>query len=197
MKTPHIVLVVVAFLFVIIVYNSFNNNKETGNKPISDGHEMDSVGVEAPPDEEYSSNNEEDMPKTGYINDLYAAAVYKGFEGIGFKLTKKLSEGFVFCDLKTTDQVCEVRIALDGAPDKIVEIRGAFTYYGNGNTNKYASQFLGYLATIGYENNMASEARQWVEDNISKNAKKDFNGVTFQIFANSPRVRTLLISPTP
>ena len=40
------------------------------------------------------------------------------------------------------------------------------------------------------------QARKWVEENITHNSKTEINGVSFEIFANSKNLRTLVLTPS-
>ncbi|GEM_PF-6245214 len=99
------------------------------------------------------------------------------------------------CDRSTPELNEHLRIAGD-APDKILEIRASYTNFTNNKTDKLSKPFLGFIATLPYTNSNPEQAKKWVEDNISKNAKVDINGMTFEIFANKEKLRTLVITPT-
>lgn len=131
------------------------------------------------------------------IPELTAASIYEDFQGKGFTVDKQIQDGdgFWTCHRSFENSDYDVRI-YGTSPNNIIEIRGAYANNGKGNTNALAAEFLGYLATIPYLNSIPNESQKWVSENISKNAKKDFGDVTFELFANSKRIRTLLITPS-
>lgn len=79
--------------------------------------------------------------------------------------------------------------------DEIEVVKATVTYYGNDqNINKVASNYLGFIASLPYENSKPRKARAWVKENISSNSKTVIGGVKYEIFANAPRARILRMS---
>lgn len=132
-----------------------------------------------------------------YIKSISAASLYGPLQQKGFKIDKQIGSDAIFveCDRNSSDFIEHVRIAGD-EPEKIVEIRASYTNYSKGETNKLATDFLSFIATLPYENANPEQAKKWVQENISKNSKTEIAGATFEIFANSKNVRTLLITPS-
>jgi hypothetical protein len=142
-------------------------------------------------------SKEQTDKKESYINNISAASLYDPLQKKGFKIDKQIGSDAIFvdCDRSTSGFSEHARIAGDD-PDKILEIRASYTNYSAGKTNDLAKPFLGFVATLPYENSDPAKAREWVEKNISKNSKTEINGVSFEIFGNIKNIRTLLITPT-
>jgi hypothetical protein len=132
-----------------------------------------------------------------YIKNFYAAYLYDPLQKKGFKIDKQIESDAIFinCDRTMSEFGEHVRISGDDY-SKIIEIRASYANYSTGKINNLAKSFLGFIATMPYENANPEQARKWVEDNISKNSKIDINGVTFEIIGNSKNIRTLLVTPT-
>ena len=147
-----------------------------------------------------SDNNnslENAKSKAQYIKNISAASLYDPLEKKGFKVDKQIGGDAIFidCDRTTPESNEHVRIA-GNKPSEIVEIRASYSNYSKGKTNELAKPFLGFVATLPYENSNPEKAKKWVEENISKNSTTDINGVRFEIIGNNKNTRTLLIAPT-
>ena len=147
-----------------------------------------------------SSNDKSEKTETPiqqYIKNISAASLYDPLQQKGFKVDKQIGGDAIFvdCDKTTSASNEHVRIAGD-EPSKIVEIRASYSNYSKGKTNELAKPFLGFIATLPYENSDPEQAKKWVEENISKNSTTNINGVTFEIIGTSKNLRTLLITPT-
>lgn len=143
-----------------------------------------------------TASETENATKSQYIKDITAASIYDPLEKKGFKIDKQFGSDIIFvdCDRTQTDFNEHVRIAGE-SPNKINEIRADYTNYSSGKTVNLAKPFLGFIATLPYEGSKPEEAKKWVEENLSKNAKTEINGVNFQIIANSKNICTLIITP--
>lgn len=174
MKRKNIILVGIALAILLLSRVSFNNKPQPSN---IDTKQIQNASI--------------------YINDISAASLYNPLEKKGFKIDKQTgSDGiFVDCDRSLPELNEHVRIAGD-AFDKIVEIRASYTNQSSGDTNELAIRFLAFIATLPYTNSNPEQAKNWVVENISKDSKIEINGVSFEMFANSNNLRTLLITPT-
>ncbi|MBV4357365.1 hypothetical protein [Pinibacter aurantiacus] len=131
-----------------------------------------------------------------YIKNISAASLYQPLSEKGFSIDKQLGDHVMFVDCDKTTAISSEHVRISGdAPEKIVEIRASFTNTSTTKTDEAAKQFLGFIATLPYENAAPDQARSWIEGNISKNAKTTINGVNFEMFANLKNIRTLLITP--
>jgi hypothetical protein len=130
-----------------------------------------------------------------YIKGLTAGDIYVPLQEKGFKIDKQFAPDafFVNCTLTNSENSSVVRVAAD-SPEKVIEIRASLTDYSATNTNKLASDFLGFIATASYVGSNPDSARQWVVENISHNATTEIGGVTFQIAANAKAIRTLTMT---
>ena len=132
-----------------------------------------------------------------YLKGISAASLYEPLKQKGFKIDKQIGGDAIFvdCDRSFSGFTEHVRIAGD-EPSKIIEIKASYTNYSAGKTNNLATEFLGFIATLPYDNANPEQAKKWVQENISKNSKTDIGGVTFEIIANSKNIRTLLLTPS-
>jgi len=116
------------------------------------------------------------------IPDMKAADVYINFQERGFEVNKNIkNEGTdIHCQLSTTDVKYDV-IITGCTPNKIISVEAMTTDY-SGNNLEAVKSFIGYVATLQYENSKPEEARKWVEENINTDgAKTTIGGVTFSI----------------
>jgi len=132
----------------------------------------------------------------GIIKGISAASLYEPLRQKGFSIDKQLGPDAIFidCDKSSSEATEHLRIA-GNEPEKIIEIRASYTNYTSGNANELAKPFLGFIATLPYEGSTPEKAREWLDQNISKNSKTTINGVDFEIVANLKNIRTLLITP--
>lgn len=116
------------------------------------------------------------------IPDMNAADVYMNFQERGFKINKNIkNEGTdIHCELSTSDVKYDV-IITGCTPNKIISVEAMTTDY-SGNNLEAVKSFIGFVATLQYENSKPEEARKWVEENINiDGAKTTIGGVTFSI----------------
>lgn len=116
------------------------------------------------------------------IPDMKAADVYINFQERGFEVNKNIkNEGTdIHCQLSTTDVKYDV-IITGCTPSKIISVEAMTTDY-SGNNLEAVKSFIGFVATLQYENSKPEEAKKWVEENINTDgAKTTIGGVTFSI----------------
>lgn len=125
------------------------------------------------------------------IPDMKAADVYINFQERGFKINKNIkNEGTdIHCELSTSDVKYDV-IITGCTPNKIISVEAMTTDY-SGNNLEAVKSFIGFVATLQYENSKPEEARKWVEENINiDGAKTTIGGVTFSINFKSKHSKT-------
>ncbi len=125
------------------------------------------------------------------IPDMKAADVYMNFQERGFKINKNIkNEGTdIHCELSTSDVKYDV-IITGCTPNKIISVEAMATDY-SGNNLEAMKSFIGFVATLQYENSNPDEARKWVEENINiDGAKTTIGGVTFSINFKSKHSKT-------
>ncbi len=141
--------------------------------------------------------------KSKYIPGLQPVDVYLNFTNKGFTLTKdlggrdELSGGVVnfwYCEETTSQSQSRVTV-MGPSATQVESVHAMFTYSGSSasDTDKHARDFLAYVATLPYDNARPADAKVWVQSNIGKNAKTTIGGVSFELFANAPRARILLL----
>jgi ABC-type molybdate transport system substrate-binding protein len=143
-----------------------------------------------------SSSTTETSQSRNYIKNISAASLYDPLEKKGFNIDKQIGSDAIFvnCDRSTSEFSEHVRISGDESSE-INEIKASYTNYSTGKINNKAKPFLGFIATLPYENSNPEQAKKWVEENIDKNSQIEINGVIFEIIGNSKNIRTLLITP--
>lgn len=144
----------------------------------------------------YSCSNENSSVSEYLIKDITAASIYAPLEEKGFNIDKQFGGDDFFVDCSNPRPYFTEHVRIYGtSPDKISEIRASYTKYSKGNINELAIPFLGFIATLPYENSNPQKAQKWLMDNISKKTKIEINGVKFELLGNSKNIRTLLITP--
>jgi len=133
-----------------------------------------------------------------YIPGLAAVDIHGNFTNKGFILKKNLNLELAswICTQETSESYYEVSVFGKG-PTKITRIEATALNYTNKDTASVVKDFLGYVATISYTGSQPTKARQWVIDNINKNASMSIGSIRFKIYANSdsPRSRILEMKP--
>jgi len=99
-----------------------------------------------------------------------------------------------FCIEETTDHLYTLEIVGENF-DEILYIQATALYYGSGNVDEEVKGFLGFVASIPYEDSSQVEARQWVENNLGQQTSNTFGSAKFEIVSNA-RSRMLVITPT-
>lgn len=133
-----------------------------------------------------------------YIPDLAAVDIHGNFTNKGFILKKDLNLKLAswICTQETSETFYEVTVYGKG-PMQITRIEAVALNYTNRKTSSVVIEFLAYVATIPYKGSQPAQAKQWVINNINKNASMSIGPVRFEIYANpdSPRSRILEMKP--
>ncbi len=142
-----------------------------------------------------------DEQELNYIKGIYASDIYLSLEERGFKTERKQMTSYDdkiiqywICSYETSAYKYEVYI-YGYAPEKIYNIESTvIKYYQDQDIISLANDFLGFMATTPYEESNPEEAKEWIQDNISKNNTITINGVTFEMFGETnPNARILEI----
>ncbi|MFK5923243.1 MAG: hypothetical protein QM496_13785 [Verrucomicrobiota bacterium] len=129
------------------------------------------------------------------IPGLVAVDVYGNFTSKGFILKKHFSTTQNEWKVTSDKGNLNHSVGIYGTdPMEITAVTGSITGLGDQAFNTAAAQFLGYLASVTYDNAKPETARRWVEENINKTGSTVISGVKFQIFANNKTARILRIS---
>jgi hypothetical protein len=136
-------------------------------------------------------------PSNKYIPGLAAADVHANYTKLGFKLTRDFNDpeqSIWNCVKETIGD--DVKVDVFGAsPTRITLVRMIYINNSGGDTDERGAQYLEYAATIRYDGSQPEKARTWVKRNIGKDATTTIGGVSFELIAAAPRVRTLLMQP--
>lgn len=140
------------------------------------------------------------------IPGLTAVDVHGNFTNKGFKLTTEHRPAFSFeggsypeetvwsCTEETSAHQTLVEV-FGASPTQITSVSVTYSNYSRGSTNQGCKDVFGNVASIHYHGSQPKIARVWVKKNIGKNAKRTIGGVNFELFANAPRSRMLVIQP--
>lgn len=133
----------------------------------------------------------------GTIPGLAAVDVHANFTNKGFTLEKRLDtvQSEWRCKDESSARLMLVEAFGNPGPTRLTLVRGTYSGYTSDNVDKEAAEFLGYVASVPYDGSDPYRARDWVERNIGANAKTTIGGVSFELIASAPRVRTLIITP--
>ena len=133
-----------------------------------------------------------------YIPGIAAVDVHGNFTNKGFILKKDLNTKLAswMCVQETSEYYFDVTVYGKDA-SRITKIEATALNYTNKDTASVVRDFIGYVATIPYDGSQPVKARQWVFDNINKNASMTIGTVRFEIYANpdTPRARILEMIP--
>jgi hypothetical protein len=129
------------------------------------------------------------------IPGLTAVDVYGNFTNKGFILEKNFTPEGSSWICKSSDAESEFIVDVYGSsPTNIINIRGTVLNYSTKKTTDIAKDFLGYLASIPYENSHPEIAKEWILNNIERGGTTVISNVKFEILANGERNRILNIS---
>ncbi|MCG2726166.1 MAG: zinc ribbon domain-containing protein [Elusimicrobia bacterium] len=131
-----------------------------------------------------------------YIPNLEAVDVYGNLTKKGFILKRESTDNRLkwVCSEKKSGHNYTVEIRGNNS-DKIYLVEATALNYSHISTNQKVKDFLGYVASVPYENAKQALASNWVKSNIHHNSSIVISGIKFEIIANSDRARMLLISP--
>lgn len=116
------------------------------------------------------------------IPNMIAADVYANFQERDFKIVKNINNDGtdIHCELSTSDVKYDVVIT-GCTPNKIISVEAMATDY-SGNNLEAVKSFIGFVATLEYDNSNPKQARKWIENNINNDgAQTTIGGVTFSI----------------
>jgi len=126
------------------------------------------------------------------IPGLTAADVHGNLTNKGFILEKNLTAEGSSWTCKSSDTEKDLIVVVFGdSPTSILNVKGTVLNYSTEKTADIAKEFLGYLASLPYENSQPTIARDWVINNIETGGTTTIGNVKFEIFANGERNRIL------
>ncbi|MFA6335957.1 MAG: hypothetical protein WCX48_10505 [Bacteroidales bacterium] len=126
------------------------------------------------------------------IPGLTAVDVHGNFTNKGFSLEKRLETEVSTWTCKLSNLESEFIVVATGKdPDNIVNVQGTVLNYSDKNTSEIAKDFLGFIASLPYENSQPEVARDWVLNNIEKGGSTSIGNVKFEIIANGDKNRIL------
>lgn len=133
------------------------------------------------------------------IPGLKPVDVYGNFTKKGFTLEKDFfdpQQPIWRCIEETQRHRMMVEVFGRSGSD-VTLVRGTFFNYSAQDTDESAADFLGYVASIPYEESQPANAKSWVLKSIGTNATATIAGVSLELIANSdaPRCRMLIIQP--
>jgi hypothetical protein len=136
-------------------------------------------------------------PKGFYLPGLVAADVYGDFTKQDFILTKLGNSDQQIWNCVKENSNSRMTVEVFGeASNRLTRIQA--TYFNKSsvaNTNLVARHFLASAVSVPYDGSDTERAKQWVTSNIGKNATTKIGRVTFELIANGPNVRVLVIEP--
>jgi hypothetical protein len=131
-------------------------------------------------------------PKLAMIPGLAPVDVYMNFTNKGFKLTRRLNVSQCIYSCINTSSGNTLTVDVYGkTPEDVNTIEAAYASYES--SNEAAKDFLGYVATMQYENAAPQIAKDWVRNNIGRHATTYIGGVKFETFSKG-EVRMLVMS---
>lgn len=123
---------------------------------------------------------------------LLPVDVYMNFTNKGFTLTKRLSSGqCIYSCIKESSYNTLTVDVYGKTPTDVTAIEAAFG--GSSTPGESASDFLGYVATMQYDNANPQRAREWVSNHVGTHAVATIGGVKFETFSKGS-VRMLVMS---
>jgi hypothetical protein len=133
-----------------------------------------------------------------YLPKLFASDIYLNLEKKGLicqDLEVGLDKLISWKCEKTNGNYYYIVTIVGQDINKIISIQATAQYYGSGNIDTELDDFLAYVASVPYEDNIPTEATSWVKKNTGKNTKADFGSGNFELLSIG-RTRLLTITPT-
>ena len=203
-KFARIMLISVMSLFLFIVFLAIalpgGADRKTAEQATDPELEQNLQNLREWADQEEKAKKEgkaeEDSMKSKGIPGLFAVDVYGIFTNKGFTLTEHSSveqQELWTVRQKTKEYLFEVGI-LGTSASNITSVEATALNFSAMDTGEIVKNFFGYVATLPYDGAKPSEAREWVQSNINKTCHAVFGPVKFELIANSPRARMLLLS---
>lgn len=96
------------------------------------------------------------------------------------------------CKEETSDHLYLVEV-IDKSTSEILSVQATVLNYGTGPTDEIVKDFLGYIASLPYTNAKQDQARNWLEQNLTKPNSTIINGVRFTLVGED-RSRMLTIA---
>lgn len=149
--------------------------------------------------EEQKTQHVETIEKaeSAYIEGLYAADVYKNLENIGFTCEKDFVDDPVvksiwYCEDSSSEYLYNVEISTD-LQSRVLGVEAMSTNLSSKSNAEISKDFLGYVATITYENATPNESSNWVKTNFGRHDfKNTVAGVDFHLYETN-RTSLLMI----
>ena len=127
------------------------------------------------------------------IPGIEAIDVYGNLEDRGFTVSKSISSNgiLITCEDESSSRAYIAQI-FGTNYDEIFAVKATVLNYSNQNINTIAKPFLGYIASLPYNNSKPIKARDWVYNNIYNSGSITIEGVKFEINANGGRGNRIL-----
>lgn len=127
------------------------------------------------------SNNTQSTNNDRAIPGLAAVDVHGNLTSRGFTLQTYYSD--IQSEWKCTRKAsnCDYSVeAFGSSPTEITSVVATINNFSNRSTRALASEFLGFLASLPYDGATPVEAKNWVQANVDRKAKKQFGPVVFE-----------------
>ena len=127
------------------------------------------------------------------IPGLVPVDIHLNLENMGFTIDKNIGVDGCFYNCTKTKLECDFHCRVYGKnPSSVEEIKASYMSYTGESVGESAKTFLGYIATMPYDNSNPLKAKKWVLDHINKDATTNIGGVNYEMFARK-NIRTLRI----
>jgi hypothetical protein len=127
------------------------------------------------------------------IPGLVPVDIHLNLENMGFTIDKEIGVNGCFYNCTKTKVECDFHCRVYGKnPSSVEEIKASYMSYTGESVGESAKTFLGYIATMPYDNSNPLKAKKWVLDHINKDATTNIGGVNYEMFARK-NIRTLRI----
>lgn len=132
-----------------------------------------------------------------FIPGLAAVDVYGNLTDKGFELKKDFSDpeqAIWRCIERSDDHTMTVEV-FGRSPTEIELVRATHLNHAESGSMERGREFIAYVGTLPYDGSQPNRAKTWIARKFGENVTKRFGEVEFELIANSPRVRMLLIRP--
>ncbi len=187
---------IILFVFLgLIIISLLTDNDNLSNKQNTSAPQKQEEQVEVK--NESITPVKEELKKIATIPGVSAVDIYGNLNNIGFSCSGPnvgSNNGLASweCKEETSEYMYLVEILGEG-PSEILTVQATALNYSGKSTDIVAKDFLGYIASIPYDNSDQVYAKNWVMENIAQNTNKVINGVRFTITGNE-RSRVLTIA---
>ena len=136
---------------------------------------------------------EKEVNSLKVIPGLAPVDIHLNLENMGFTIDKNIGVDGCFYNCTKTKLECDFHCRVYGEnPSSVEEIKASYMSYTGESVGESAKTFLGYIATMPYDNSNPQQAKKWVLDHINKDATTNIGGVNYEMFARK-NIRTLRI----